>query len=53
MAGLFVVIFGETPYLDSLSVNLGLASSALISAAAQIAFLVGLWLTWTAFRPRR
>lgn len=48
--GLFTVVFSEDPALAAVGVDLGLAFATVISALSQIAFLIGLWLLWSA-RP--
>lgn len=56
LAGLFVIIYGDREPFHTYAVDLGLAGTALISAGAQVAVLVGLWLVWrgtAAPKPRR
>lgn len=46
LASLFVIVYGDREPFQTYAVYLGLAGTALISAGAQIAILVGLWLVW-------
>lgn len=52
VAGVFVAAFSTEPSLAAIGLKLGLAFSTLISALGQAAFLLGLWLFWSAVKPR-
>jgi hypothetical protein len=43
---LFTLVYGGAERYGALAMELGLAGTSLISATAQIAVLVGLWLVW-------
>lgn len=53
LVGLFIVVFAENPTLSRYALGLGLAGATLISAIAQVAVLLGLWLVWRARRAAR
>lgn len=53
VVGVFWVAFSEVPSLAAIGLRLGIAFSTLISALGQAAVLIGLWLVWSAARPRR
>ena len=50
LTGLTVMVYRGTLDLKSVVIDLGLGSTVLVSAAAQLAILIGGWLIWTAFR---
>lgn len=47
LTGLFVVIYADREPFHRYALDLGLAGTALLSACAQIAVLVGAWLLWS------
>jgi hypothetical protein len=51
MAMLFAIVYGDGELPERLAFQLGLGSVILISGAAQVLELVGLWLAWSAFHP--
>ena len=50
LAALFVILDLDVPGLEAAPFRLGLALTALLSGAAQVSLLIGLWLLWTSRR---
>lgn len=48
LSGLTFLSHSSRPSCEALMMSLGLAPAAAVSAAAQVALLVGIWLMWSA-----
>lgn len=50
LAALFIILDVDLPGLEAAPYRLGLAFTVLLSGAAQVSLLIGIWLLWTTRR---